>query len=159
MIANSKCILSFASAAVIFGLGNVAQAGPAHEEAGVIVCVNDKWDEKEPEKGHKLVDYAGRCVKVPDDVAATKTTEACTGQYEYLPDGSWRASGGCTATAKPGDTLTVLWEEGSQMKESTFKVTSGAGKFKGAEGGGTYKYDQLTDTLFGGRYRTKLQMP
>jgi hypothetical protein len=29
--------------------------------------VNDKWDEREPDKGHKLVDYAGRCLNIPDD--------------------------------------------------------------------------------------------
>ena len=30
-----------------------------------MACVNDKWDEKEPEKGHKLVDDASRCVAHP----------------------------------------------------------------------------------------------
>ena len=34
--------------------------------------MTDKWDEKEVEKGHKLVDYAGRCVAIPDDPAAPK---------------------------------------------------------------------------------------
>ena len=57
-----------------------------------MACVIDKWDEKEPDKGHKLVDYAGRCVNIPDDPAAPKITEDCVGNYEYMPDGSWKGS-------------------------------------------------------------------
>ena len=34
-----------------------------------IACVADKWDEKEPDKGHKLVDAAMRCVLIPTDPA------------------------------------------------------------------------------------------
>lgn len=136
-----------------------ASAGKTIEEAGVIVCVSDKWDEKEPAKGHKLVDYAGRCVKVPDDSAAAKTTEACEGKYEYRPDGSWTGSGTCAATQKAGDTMTITWEEGSSLKENTYKATGGTGRFKDAAGGGTYRYDQLTDTLFGGRYNSIWTLP
>ena len=58
--------------------------------------MNDKWDEKEVEKGHKLVDYAGRCVNVPNDPAAPKVAEDCVGKYEYMPDGSYKGSGTCT---------------------------------------------------------------
>jgi hypothetical protein len=40
----------------LFVLGSgAAIAGQTVNEAGVIVCVNDKWDEKEVEKGHKPV--------------------------------------------------------------------------------------------------------
>ena len=42
-----------------------AKAGETINLAGAIVCVNDKWDEKEVEKGHKLVDAGQRCVKSP----------------------------------------------------------------------------------------------
>lgn len=157
---NNLQRLLVAVPATILALGcSAANAGKTIEEAGVIVCVNDKWDEKEPEKGHKLVDYAGRCVKVPDDSAAAKSTEECAGQYEYMPDGSWKASGTCTATQKKGDTITITWEEGSQLKENPYTATGGTGKFKGVGGGGTYRYDQLTDTLFGGRYNSKLELP
>ena len=45
---------------LILGSG-VANAGQTINDVGAIACVNDKWDVKEPEKGHKLVDYAGRC--------------------------------------------------------------------------------------------------
>lgn len=159
MINNVKR-LRVAAPAIVLALGcSVANAGNTIEEAGVLVCVSDKWDEKEPEKGHKLVDYAGRCVKVPDDSAAAKVTEECAGQYEYMPDESWRASGTCTATFKGGHTITIAWEEGSQLTENTYKATGGTGKFKGVGGGGTYKYDQLTDTLFGGRYNSKWELP
>jgi len=49
--------------------GGVVYAGQTINDVGAIACVNDKWDVKEPEKGHKLVDYAGRCINVPDDAA------------------------------------------------------------------------------------------
>ena len=45
--------------ATLFILGNgAANAGQTINEAGALACVTDKWDEKEVEKGHKLVDYA-----------------------------------------------------------------------------------------------------
>jgi hypothetical protein len=57
-------------------LGNgAAKAGQIINEAGAFACVSDKWDVKEPEKGHKLVDSAGRCVLVPDDPASPKYAE------------------------------------------------------------------------------------
>jgi hypothetical protein len=49
---------------LVLGSG-VANAGQTINEAATMACVNDKWDEKEPEKGHKLVDFAGRCINVP----------------------------------------------------------------------------------------------
>jgi hypothetical protein len=134
--------------ATLFILGNgAANAGQTINDAGAIACVNDKWDEKEVEKGHKLVDYAGRCVNIPDDAAAPKHTEECVGKYEYMPDKSWKASGTCTDTYKGGDTVSVSWEECSHLKEYTYKNTGGTGKYKGASGGGTYLYENLTDTL------------
>ena len=78
-------------------------------EAGALACVNDKWDVKEPEKGHKLVDYAGRCVSVPDDPAEPKYTMECVGKYEYMPDGSWKGAGTCTDTFKSGDKKIESW--------------------------------------------------
>jgi hypothetical protein len=56
----------------------------------------DKWDEKEPEKGHKLVDAAMRCVIIPDDSAQPKFVQDCVEKYEYMPDKSWKGSGTCT---------------------------------------------------------------
>jgi len=159
MTKNLQQLLVVAPALLLIIGSGSAHAGRDVEEAGVLVCVNDKWDEKEPEKGHKLVDYAGRCVKVPDDSAAAKMTETCVGKYEYLPDGSWKGSGTCTGTQKGGDTISTTWEEGSQLKENPYRATGGTGRFKGIGGGGTYQYDQLTDTLFGGRYNSKWQLP
>jgi hypothetical protein len=117
---SKRQLVAISALAVALGTGAAATAGTIVEEAGVLVCVSDKWDEKEPEKGHKLVDYAGRCVKVPDDSAAAKASEVCSGKYEYLPDGTWKGSGTCTATAKPGDSITVTWEEGSHLKENPY---------------------------------------
>ena len=45
------------------------------------------------------------------------------------------------------------------LKENPYRATGGTGKFKGLRGGGTYRYDQLTDTLFGGRYNSKWELP
>ena len=45
----------------ILGSG-AATAGEPNKDTGAMACVNDKWDVKEPEKGHKLVDAAMRCV-------------------------------------------------------------------------------------------------
>jgi hypothetical protein len=146
--------------AALFILGSgAANAGETINDTGAIVCINDKWDEKEVEKGHKLVDYAGRCVNVPDDSASPKYTEECVGKYEYMPDKSWKASGTCTDTYKAGDTVTESWEEGSHLKEYPYKVTGGTGKYKGAGGGGTYFYENLTDALSGGRYKGTIQLP
>ena len=114
------------------------RAARAIAEAGTLACVNDKWDETEPAKGHKLVDYGGRCVGVPDDPAAPKYTEDCTGKYEYMPDGSWKGAGTCTWTFKDGDKVYDTFEEGSHLKESVYKITGGTGKYQGASGGGTY---------------------
>jgi hypothetical protein len=138
---------------------SVANAGQTIKDVGAIACVNDKWDVKEPEKGHKLVDYAGRCVNVPDDAAAPKSTADCAGKYEYMPDGSWKGSGTCTYIYKGGDTLKDSWEEGSHLKEYTYKNTGGTGKYQKASGGGTYTLEELTHTLLGGKYKGTIELP
>ena len=146
------------AALFVFGSG-AANAGQTINEAGAIVCTNDKWDEKEVEKGHKLVDYAGRCVVIPNDPSAEKATEECVGKYEYMPDESWKATGSCTRTFKGGDKTYDTWKEGSQLKEYPYKVTGGTGKYQGASGGGTYIYENLTDTLSGGTTKGTMQLP
>jgi hypothetical protein len=150
-----------ASTAALLILGSgAAKAGQSINDAGVITCINDKWDEKEVEKGHKLVDYAGRCINIPADAALPKYTEDCVGKYEYMPDQSWKGSGTCTYKFKEGgDTITDSFEEGSHLKEYTYKITGGTGKYQGASGGGTYFYDQLTDALSGGTYKGTIQLP
>jgi len=146
------------AALLILGCGT-ADAGQTITEAGTIVCVNDKWDEKEVEQGHKLVDYAGRCVKVPTDPAAPKATEECVGNYEYMPDGSWKGAGTCTRTVAGGDKMYEAWQESSDLKEYPYKHTGGTGKYEGASGGGTYYYESLTDTLAGGTYKGTTVLP
>ena len=147
------------AALLILGNGAVANAGQTINDVGAIACVNDKWDKKEPEKGHKLVDYAGRCVNIPDDPAAPKSTADCAGKYEYMPDESWKGSGTCTYTFKGGDKRYESWEEGSHLKEYTYKYTGGTGKYEGASGGGTYTLEELTDTLMGGKYKGTKELP
>jgi hypothetical protein len=51
------------------------------------------------------------------------------------------------------------WEEGSHLKEYPYKITGGTGKFQGASGGGTYLYENLTDTLSSGTYKGTMQLP
>ena len=141
-------------------VGNwTANAGETINEAGALGLVTDKWDETEVEKGHKLVDYAGRYVGIPDDPDAPKNTGDCIGKYEYMPDGSWKGAGTCKVTFKGGDTLQESWEEGSHLKEYTYKNTGGTGKYEGAGGGGTYTTEELTDTLLGGRYKGTIELP
>ena len=104
-----------------------ATAGQTIPDVGYMACVTDKWDETEPEKGHKLVDFAGRCVSLPGD-ESKKSAGPCVGKYEYMPDGSWKGSGTCVYSFKDGDTVTDSWEEGSHLKEYKYKFTGGTGK-------------------------------
>jgi hypothetical protein len=152
--------LSAAVSAALFVLASgAAIAGQTIAEAGAMACVNDKWDETEPEKGHKLVDFAGRCINIPNDPAEPKSAGDCVGKYEYMPDGSWKSGGTCTYTYPSGGTLSDSWEEGSHLKEYTYKYTGGTGKYAGASGGGTYMYENVTDTLAGGTFKGELVLP
>ncbi len=155
---NTKQILFAVSAGLLVSGSFTVAAGKNVSEAGVIVCVNDKWDEKEIEKGHKIADYAGPCVNIPDDPAAEKFVEDCVGKYEFMPDESWKGSGTCTLNLKGGH-VTSSWEEGSHLKEYTYKYTGGDGKYKGATGSGTYKTDNLTDRFMGGRFKGNMELP
>jgi hypothetical protein len=153
-----KLFVAASVALLVLGNGG-ANAGKTIEEAGVLVCVNDKWDEKEVEKGHKLVDFVGRCGDIPDDPAAERYSEDCVGKYEYMPDQSWKGSGSCTLNFKGGDHVMATWEEGSHLKEYTYKYGGGTGKHAGATGDGTYSYESLSDTLSGGRFKGKMILP
>jgi hypothetical protein len=151
--------LVIALPAAFLMLGNApAKAAQTIEESGALACVVDKWDEKEVEKGHKLVDAVVRCIDIPNDPAAPKYSQQCAGKYEYMPDESWKATGTCTDTYKSGDTKFESWEEGSHLKEYTYKITGGIGKYQGAGGGGTYMYENLTDTLSGGTYKGTIEL-
>jgi hypothetical protein len=146
--------------AVLLTLGSgVSNAGQIINEVGVLVCVNDKWEEKEPEKGYKLVDAAQRCVLIPDDPGAEKFTEKCVGKYEYKPDGSWKATGTCTDIRPGGEKIFLSWEEGSHLKDYTITYTGGTGKYQGVTGSGTYMYENLTDNFSAGRYKQQLVLP
>ncbi len=157
-MSSKHFFIAATAASFVIGCGG-AYAGSAIEEVGALVCVTDKWDEKEQEKGHKLVDATFRCADVPDDSSAPKYAQDCTGKYEYLPDGSWKSAGTCTDSYKRGEKKFESWEEGSHLKEYTYKVNGGTGKYKDASGGGTYMYESLTDTLLGGRYKGTLTLP
>ncbi len=117
---NRKQLLFAGSAALLILAGGPANAGQTVNEAGALACVTDKWDEKEVEKGHKLVDANVRCVDIPNDPSAPKYSQECKGKYEYMPDGGWKAAGTCTDTYKSGDTKFEAWEEGAALKEYTY---------------------------------------
>ncbi len=131
----------------------------AIKDVGALAYMVDKWDVKKSEKGHKLINYAGRCVAIPDDAETPKSTGKLVGKYEYFPDGSWKGSGTCTYTYEGGDKLNESWEEDSHLKEHTYEYTDGTGKYAGASGGGTYTFEELTDMLSGGRYKGTIELP
>ena len=158
-IMNLMHVFVASAAAFLIHGSSAANAGQTINEAGAIACVNDKSKESEPDKGHKLVDLAQRCILIPDDAAVPKFTQDCVGNYEYMPDGSWKGTGTCTNIYKGGDKASLTWEEGSHLKEYTYKYTGGTGKYEGASGGGTYMYEGLTDTLFGGKYKGTIELP
>jgi hypothetical protein len=149
---------SVAASVVFLILGEgAASAEKTVNEAGALVCVTDKWEEKEIEEGHKIADFVGRCVAIPDDPGAQKYTEDCAIKYEFMPDESWKATGSCTWNFKDGDKVYDTIEEGSHLKESIYKIIGGTGKYDGASGGGTYSCESLTpDTLCGGRFKGQL---
>ncbi len=62
MIMNFRMLTAVVPATLFAISAGMAAAGESVNVAGTMACVNDKWDEKEPAKGHKLADYAGRCV-------------------------------------------------------------------------------------------------
>ncbi|MDQ8700751.1 hypothetical protein [Hyphomicrobium sp. LHD-15] len=148
----------FALPLLVLGHG-MANAGQTIDVAATMACVNDKWNETEPEKGHKLAEYAGRCVVIPNDSNAKNYVEDCAGNYEYMPDGSWKGAGTCSVDLKAGDTISLTWEEGSHLQDYKYEYTGGTGKYKGAKGGGTYKTNELTTTLYGGRKKGNLELP
>jgi hypothetical protein len=118
---NAKQLLLALPAALLILGGGAANAGQTINEAGTVACATDKWDEKEIEKGHKLVEYAGRCVCIDNDPAVPSRPHECVGKYEYMPDGSWKGSGTCTSNYKDGDKLYQSFEEGSDLKEYIYK--------------------------------------
>ena len=76
-----------------------------------------------------------------------------------MPDGSYKGSGNSTLKFKEaGDTITDTWEEGPDLEDNPYS-TGGTGKYKGVSGGGTYTYENLTDTLAGGTYKGTMQLP
>src|SRR5262249_25110285 len=81
-----QLFVSVPAALIMLGIG-AASAGSTINKVGALACVTDKWNASESEKGHKLVDFAGRCINIPDDPTATPmATEDCLGKYEYMPD-------------------------------------------------------------------------
>ena len=156
---SKRLFAPISAALLVLGIGP-ASAGKTVEGAGAVACVSDKWNVSEREKGHKLIDYAGRCVFIPNDVAAEKATQECAGNFEYMPDGSYKGNGTCTHTFKNGDKRYHTWEEGTHIKErGRFTITGGTGKLDGVRGSGTYALDELTDTLQGGTFTEKVELP
>jgi hypothetical protein len=135
-----------------------------NESTGKLALVVDKWDPKYVETGHVLVEYAGRGLGFPDDYTEPPAEGSYVGTYEYMPDGSWKGAGTGTETFKDGSTTNYTWEEGSLLKENTYKYTGGTGKYEGVSGGGTYTlyegtYKPKPGTLQGCRYQDQIVLP
>ena len=90
----------------------------------------------EPEKGHKLVDFAGRCVSLPGDEAEIRQDHAWESTSTCLTEVG-RVAAPAFTVSKTATTATDSWEEGSHLKEYKYKFTGGTGKYVGATGGGT----------------------
>jgi hypothetical protein len=83
----SQLLVAMPAAFLILGSG-AAIADQTVDVAGTITCVMDKWNESEPDKGHKLVDAAMRCVIIPNGSVPPKFVQDCVGKYKYMPDKS-----------------------------------------------------------------------
>lgn len=158
-ILDLRALLVAIAASPLMMTPDAARAGKSEAESGVLVCVTDKWTETEPEKGHKLADAVQRCVVVRDRPDEQTYLQQCTAKYESMPDGSWKSKGECTNTYKSGDKSYETFEEGSHLKEYTYKKTGGTGKYENVGGGGTYMYEAVTDALFGGRFKGTIEFP
>ena len=73
-------------------------------KAGALVCVTDKYTEKELEKGHKLADWVGRCVGIPDNSTAEMYTSDCIGNTSLSPTKAIRPLGAALSTSKAAAT-------------------------------------------------------
>ena len=82
------------------------------ESTGALALVVDKWNVSEPEKGHKLVEYAGRGLGIPDDLTEPPAVGSYLGNYEFMPDGSWTGAGIATETFKGEGTTYYTWRGG-----------------------------------------------
>ena len=106
--------------ATLFTLNNgVATAGETISETGALACVTDKWDEKELEKGHKLVDYASRCIIIPDEAASPKVTESCAASLS-----TWRMAVGREAGPAPTPISRVAPRQSAGKRAHISKNTS-----------------------------------
>jgi hypothetical protein len=131
---------------------------------GALALVIDKWSVSEPEKGHKVVEYAGRGLGIPDDDTEPPAGGSYMGTYEFKPNGSWHGSGTGTETFKDGSTTEYTWEEGSHLEKGTYKYTRGTGKYEGVSGGGTYTLYEGYEiykpgTLQGCKYIDQIELP
>ena len=137
------------------------------ESTGALALVVDKWNVSEPEKGHKLVEYAGRGLGIPDDRTEPRAVGSYLGNYEFWPDGRWKGAGIATETFEGEGTTYYTWEEGSTLTENTYKYTGGTGIYEGVSGGGTYTlYEGVSGggpytpcTLQGCRYKDQIVFP
>ena len=70
-----------------------------------------------------------------------------------------------------GDKITYTGDDAINLQDVVFNggltaaftglwtITGGTGKYEGASGGGTYMYENITDTLAGGTFKGQLVLP
>lgn len=101
---------------ILLALGaSGARTADVITEAGALACVTDRWAETE---SGKRADYAGRCIVLPSDSAASKATETCTGTWEVMDDGGWKGAGTCTHVYKDGDDWSFEWQHCERERQN-----------------------------------------
>ena len=92
----------FVAAPAVFLIlgGGAANAGQTINEEGPTVCATDKWNELSLRRDTSWSTSLDDGVCVSNDPALPSHPHDCVGKYEYMPDGSWKGSGTCTAPTK-----------------------------------------------------------
>ena len=80
---NLKYLLIATVAVLCIFASQKATAGQTIPDVGYMACVTRQVGRTEPEKGHKLVDFAAAAFSLPGDEA--KSAGPCVGKYEYRP--------------------------------------------------------------------------
>lgn len=150
-----------AAAALLLIAAGTANAAERIESSGYDACTTDVWDELELGEGHSVALYKSRCVTFSDDPRGPghMSTGVCAGTFEFMPDETYKGSGFCTWTYRDGDKLFLKFWEGSDMEEGRYEWIGGTGRYVGATGGGTNTGEDLTDTLWAGRFEEVIELP
>src|SRR5262245_54195769 len=112
-----------------------------------MASVNDKWDEKEPEKGHKLVDtLVAEC---------TSLTTHRVGNDEYMSEGSWKAQRTATYPSKVETHCPKPGRRARTSRNTYSKSPAAPGTTQALKGAAPIS---PTNTLSGGTYESRIEL-